>query len=103
MPGLTILQVEDAVQAPAVLQPLHRSPRLGELVNKVPGEAAANVIARIAFVSGRVRAVRGLRFVGFKILRIAGIVDGMRPDKVGLGSQAVPAAGSQTGLQRMVA
>src|SRR5208282_313104 len=60
VPGLTILQVEDAVQAPAVLQPLHRAARLGELVNEVPSKAAANVEAGISPISCRVRAVRRL-------------------------------------------
>ena len=83
MPGLTILQIEDAVEAPAVLQLLHRSAHPGKLIDEVPGEAAANIEAGISAVSCRVGAVRGLRLVGFEILGIAGIVDGVRPDKVG--------------------
>ena len=82
MPGLTILQVEDAVQPPAVLQLLHRPAHPGELVDEVPGEAAANVVAGISLVATGVCAVRRLRLVGFEILRVAGIVDSMRPDKI---------------------
>ena len=102
VPGLAILQVEDAVEAPAVLQLRHRSPHLGELVGEVPSEAAANVEARVSAVSRGIGAVLRLRLVGFEIFKIAGGVDGMRPDKVGLRGQPVPTAGAQTGLQRVV-
>src|SRR5208282_4070346 len=69
MPGLPILQIEDTVEAPAVLQLLHRPAHPGELVDEVPGEAAADVEAGVSLIPGRIGAVGGLRLVGFEILK----------------------------------
>src|SRR6266496_1648126 len=43
VPGLSILQIEHTVEAPAVLQLRQRSTHLGELVSEVPREAAADI------------------------------------------------------------
>ena len=65
---------------------------------RVPAGRCAGVPA----VACGVRAVLRLRLVGLKILKIAGGIDGVRPDKVGLGGQAVPSTGTQADLQRIV-
>src|SRR5271165_4280591 len=96
---LPILQCGSSVDAPAALQ----APRASrKLIGEVPTEAAANIEIRVAALRRNTEAVIGLRCVGDEIFQIAGVVDGMRPDKISLGRQPVPGAGAKTGLQRVV-
>ena len=61
-----------------------------------------NIKTRVAAVVPRHCAVLCLRLVGNEVLKIAGYIDRVRPDKVGLRRQSVPIIHLQAGLQRVI-
>ena len=79
---LSVLQTDDSVEAPAVLQFRKTATHLGELIGKVPGEPAADVKTGIATISSRIETVCRLRLVRGEVLAVTGVVHRVRPDKV---------------------
>src|SRR5262249_26656044 len=60
------------------------------------------VEAGIAAIALRERAVLRLRLIGLEVFEIAGSVDRMRPDKIGLRREAVPGVHLQAGLKGVI-
>ena len=102
VPRLSILQVQNSVDAPPVHQFLHAAVTLGKFITEIPGKAAANVEAGITAISSGKCAVLWLRLVGLEVLKVAGGINRVRPHEVRLRSDSVPLGGAQAGLQGMV-
>src|SRR5262249_46485466 len=88
--------------APSILQLAVVALELGKLVSEVQAKAVANVEIRVATLRLGVPAVVGLSGVGDKVLKVAGVVDGVRPHIVRLQREPVPGIHVQAGLQRIV-
>src|SRR5215469_13058932 len=100
--GLSILQGEDAVHAPSVLQFLQIAPHSGQLIGEIPSEAIRDVEVRRSVFEGRTGAVVGLRGVGLKVFAVAGVVHGAGPDVIRDGSDAMPSGNPEARLQCVV-
>ena len=82
MEWLSTLESHNAVQTPTVLQLLHASAAIGEVVGEIPGEAMRDVEVRRAIFQARASAVVGLGRVGLEIFAVAGVVKRLRPNIV---------------------
>src|SRR5260370_10332972 len=72
--GLSALQSDRAIEAPAVLQALPGAGRLRKVVGEDPGESVRHIEIRRAVLELRARAVVRLGCVWFKVLPVARIV-----------------------------
>src|SRR5882762_1123772 len=102
LPGLAVLKVEDSVQTPTAGELLVIAAQGGDLVGEVPSKAPANIEAGVSAVGTGDGAVLGLGLIGKEFLQVAGRVEGVRPNKICLRRQTMPATHPQAGLQSMV-
>src|ERR1700722_265757 len=100
LPGLC---GDDPVDTPAVGDTLPTAFVVWKLINKIPGEAVADVKVGIAAIrtDGRGAVIR-LRSIGNVVFTVAGVVNGMGPGVVQRGSKSVPIGNAQAGLHSVV-
>src|ERR1019366_677323 len=100
--GLAVLEVQHAVEAPAIFQALQTATHFREIVGEVPSEAAGDVEVRGSVFEIRTGAVVGLRCVGYEVFAVAGVIHGARPDEVHGRGNAVPGVHPKAGLEGVV-
>jgi hypothetical protein len=84
--GLAVLEMDHAVQTPAVGQLAQAAGPVRELIHVVPGEPPPDIEIGIALFEARLRALGRLGRVGREVRSIAGVIDRVRPDEVRRGS-----------------
>src|SRR5262245_46885917 len=99
---LAVLQVQNTFETPAIPQPRQAPAHPRKFIAEIPGETAPDIKVRISALKCRNQAIVRLRSIGNEIFAVAGVVNGMRPDKIYAGAHTVPAVQTQAGLKCVI-